>query len=159
LTDQSLVTYSFASAGFYEVVLTITDAGGRTSVARQGIVVGPVPAIAVRELLVESDGSIFVLITVTMNQRATVNIEEHIPDGWAVEIVDTGGATVNPNMQMKQYEVLWMSRFEPEETVTFSYRLRPAYASVLPTLHGEVEGYSSGSRFDIGIAGMLTLPR
>jgi len=37
-TDEDLVTYSFASEGFHEVVLTITDAGGRTSVARQGIV-------------------------------------------------------------------------------------------------------------------------
>ena len=31
-TDQDLVTYSFDSEGFYEVVLTVSDAGGRTSV-------------------------------------------------------------------------------------------------------------------------------
>lgn len=158
-TDQSLVTYSFASAGFYEVVLTVTDAGGRTSVARQGIVVGPVPAIAVRELLVESDDAIFVLITLTMNERVSApGIEENIPDGWAVEIVDAGGAVVKLNMEEKQYEIAWLSMFEPGETVTFSYRLRPAYTSGLLTLDGEMSGYSNGY-FLTGIAGMLSLPR
>ncbi|MCK5586681.1 PKD domain-containing protein, partial [Candidatus Bipolaricaulota bacterium] len=159
-TDQDLVTYSFASAGFYEVILTVTDAGGRTSVARQGIVVGPIPAIAVRELLVESDGAIFVLLTVTMNERVSApGIEENIPDGWAIEVVDAGGAVMKPNMEEKQYEIAWMSMFEPGETVTFSYRLRPAYTSVLPTLSGELSGYSGGERFVAKVAGMLTLPR
>ena len=159
-TDQDLVTYSFASAGFYEVILTVTDAGGRTSVARQGIVVGPIPAIAVRELLVESDGAIFVLLTVTMNERVSApGIEENIPDGWAIEVVDAGGAVMKPNMEEKQYEIAWMSMFEPGETVTFSYRLRPAYTSVLPTLSGELSGYSGGERFVARVAGMLTLPR
>ena len=159
-TDQDLVTYSFASAGFYEVVLTVTDAGGRTSVARQGVVVGPIPAIAVRELLVESDGAIFVLLTITMNERVSApGIEENIPDGWAIEVVDAGGAVMKPNMEEKQYEIAWMSMFEPGETVTFSYRLRPAYTSVLPTLSGELSGYSGGERFVAKVAGMLTLPR
>jgi len=159
-TDQDLVTYSFASAGFYEVVLTVTDAGGRTSVARQGVVVGPAPATAVRELLVEFDGTIFVLITVTMNGRfSSVGIEENIPNGWSVELVDAGGALARPNMEERQYEILWMSMFEPGESATFSYRLRPTYASALPTLYGEVSGYSDGDRHVMGVAGMLTLPR
>ena len=159
-TDQDLVTYSFASAGFYEVVLTISDAGGRTSVARQGVVVGSVPAMAVRELLVESDGAIFVLITVTMNERfSSVGIEENIPDGWGVELVDAGGALARPNMEERQYEVVWMSMFEAGESVTFSYRMRSAYSSALPVLYGEVSGYIDGDRIVMGIAGMLTLAR
>jgi len=158
-TDQDLVTYSFDSEGFYEVVLTVSDAGGRTSVSRQGIVVGQVPATATRELLVESDGSIFVLITISIHATATVNIEEGIPSGWAIEVVDAGGAVVNPNMAKRQYEILWMSMFEAGETLTFSYRLRPAYTSVLPVLSGEVAGYLSGVRYVTGIAGMLGLPR
>jgi len=159
-TDQDLVTYSFASAGFYEVVLTISDAGGRTSVARQGVVVGSVPAMAVRELLVESDGAIFVLITVTMNERfSSVGIEENIPDGWGVELVDAGGALARPNMEERQYEVVWMSMFEAGESVTFSYRMRSAYSSALPVLYGEVSGYIDGDRQVMGIAGMLTLAR
>jgi len=159
-TNEGLVTYSFGTAGFYEVVLTITDAGGRTSVARQGIVVGSVSAVAVRELLLEPDGTVFVLITVTMNERASgISIEENIPDGWAIEVVDAGGSVVNPNMEEQQYEILWVSLFEVDETVTFSYRLRPAYTSVLPTLYGEVQGYFDGDRFVMAIAGMLGLPR
>ncbi|MFC2095175.1 PKD domain-containing protein [Candidatus Bipolaricaulota bacterium] len=158
-TDQALVTYSFGSEGFFEIELTVRDAGGRTSVARQGIVVGPAKAVAVRELLVESDGAIFVLITITTHATATVNIEEGIPDGWAVEVVDVGGAMVKINAAEKRIEAAWMSLYEADETVTFSYRLRPAYTSVLPVLHGEVAGYSSGDRFVAGIAGMLGLPR
>lgn len=159
-TDQDLVTYSFASEGYYEVVLTVSDTSGRTSVSKQGIVVGAVPAVAVRELLVESDGSIYVLITITMNERfSSLGIEEDIPDGWAIEVVDTGGALVNPNMSERQYEILWMSMFEADESVTFSYRLRPAYTSVLPILYGEVSGYASGDLRVMGIAGMLGLPR
>lgn len=159
-TDEDLVTYSFASEGFYEVVLTIRDGGGRTSVARQGMAVGLVPAIATRELLVEADGAIFVLITIAMNDRfSSVGIEEGIPDGWAIEVVDAGGALVNTNMTERQIELLWMSMFEADESVTFSYRLRPAYTSVLPTLSGQVSGYASGSRFVMDIAGMLALPQ
>jgi PKD repeat protein len=159
-TDQILVTYSFDSEGFYEVVLTVSDAGGRTSVSRQGVVVGPVPAMAVRELLVESDGAIFVLITVTMNEPVSApGIEEKFSDGWAIELVDAGGAVVKQNMELRQYEAGWMSKFEAGESVTFSYRLRPAYTSVLPQLRGVVTGYSSSKYFRTGIAGMLGLPR
>jgi PKD repeat protein len=159
-TDETLVTYAFASSGFYEVVLTIKDAGGRTSVARQGVVVGPVPAIASRELLLEADGAIFVLITIAMNETfSSVGIEEGIPSGWAIELVDAGGALVNTNMAERQIELLWMSMFEAGESVTFSYRLRPAYTSVLPSLSGEVSGYANGTRFVTGVAGMLALPR
>ncbi len=159
-TDQSLVTYSFPSEGFYTVILTVRDAGGRTSVAHQGIVVGSFPATAVRELLVESDGAIFVLITVTMNGTfSSVGIEEGIPSGWSVEVVDAGGALARANMEERQYEIVWMSMFEAGEIVTFSYRLRPAYTTVLPVLHGEASGYASGVRSVMGIAGVLTLPR
>jgi len=161
-TNQDLVTYSFDTEGFYEVVLTVSDSGGRTSVSRQGIVVGCVPATAVRELLVESDGSILVLITVSINERAPgIGIEESIPSGWAVELVDAGGAVVKQNNELRQYEVGWMSLFEAGEAVTFSYRLRPAYTSVLPQLDGVVAGFfdSVVGRFVTGVAGMLGLPR
>lgn len=62
-------------------------------------------------------------------------------------------------MEERQYEVVWMSMFEAGEIVTFSYRLRPAYTTVLPVLQGEASGYASGVRSVMGVAGMLTLPR
>lgn len=159
-TDQHLVTHSFATAGFHEVVLTVTAAGGRTSIVRKGIVVGPIPATAMRKLLVESDGAIFVLITVTMNgQVSAPGVVENIPAGWSIEVVDTGGALVKPNMAEREYQVLWMSMFEAGETVTFSYRLRPTFTTTLPTLHGELSGRHDRSRFVMGIAGMLSLAR
>jgi PKD repeat protein len=161
-TDQSLVSHAFAVDGFHEVGLTVTDTGGRTRVARQGIIVGSTPALAIRDLLVEPDGAIFVLIEITVNDYASgIGIEEGIPTGWAVEIVDAGGAVTKANSVDRRYEVAWMSIFEAGDTVTFSYRLRPAYTSVLPTLQGTVSGYfqSVKGRFVSGIGGALALPR
>jgi len=161
-TDQSLVTYSFASEGFHSVILTVRDAGGRTSVAQQGIVVGDVPAFGIREILQESDGALFVLLTVIVNEFAPgVGIEEGIPSGWSVEIVDAGGALTKTNMDQRQIEAVWMSIYEPGESVSLSYRLRPAYTTVLPPIEGAVAGFfdSVTGRYVMGIAGMLTLPR
>jgi len=158
-TEDDLVTYAFASDGFYEVILTVLDAGGRTSVSRQGIFVGTTPAFATRELLREDDGSIFVLITITMNRSATsIGLEENMPQGWQVEVVDPSGAMYKPNTEERQIEAIWASAFDEGDVITFSYRLHPAYTSTLPKLFGELSGYAAGNRFVAGVTGHLTLP-
>jgi len=158
-TAEDLVTYSFASEGYYEVILTVEDAGGRKSVSRQGLFVGATPAFATRELLPEDDGSIFVLITITMNEDGSaIGFEESMPQGWQLEIVDAGGAITLVNSAERQLEALWGSAFDQGEVITFSYRLHPAYTSTLPTLFGELSGYAEGTRFLAGITGHLTLP-
>jgi len=158
-TEDDFVTYAFASDGFYEVILTVLDAGGRTSVSRQGIFVGSTPAYATRELMPEDGGSIFVLITITMNEDGSaIGFEESMPQGWQLEIVDAGGAITLINSAERQLEALWGSAFDEGEVFTFSYRLHPAYTSTLPKLFGELSGYAAGNRFLAGITGHLTLP-
>jgi len=159
-TADDLVTYAFASEGYYEVVLTVEDAGGRTSVSRQGVFVGSTPAFATRELLPEDGGSILVLISVYCNEDITggIGFVESMPQGWQLETVDPGGAVTKPNSELRQLEVGWMSAYDAGDVLTFTYRLHPAYSSSLPRLFGELSGYTGGHRFLTGITGHLTLP-
>ncbi len=158
--QDALVTYAFPESGYYEVVLTVTSAGGRTSTRRKGITVGTLPAFAVRELMPQSDGTILVLITITvMADCSALGFQEAMPQGWQVEVVDAGGAFAYPNPLTKKLEALWGSQFLAGEAVTFSYRLHPAYTTALQGLSGEFSGYADGGRFIGGICGELGLPQ
>lgn len=138
--EDSFVEWTFTEAGYVEVTLKVVDAGGRTAVRRKGILVGESPLFAVRDVLVEQEGTVFVLITV--GARMTVSalgLEEAIPMGWQVEILESGGTFVK--RANGTLEVLWMNPIEAGKTVTFSYRLYPSYGSGLPALRGAVSGY------------------
>jgi PKD repeat protein len=159
-TDDTLVTYAFSSAGYYEAVLTVADSGGRTSTRRKGILVGRLPAFAVRELLAQSDGTILVLVTIIVTSDCSaIGFQEAMPQGWQVEVVDAGGAFAYPNLLTKTLEVVWGSQFVAADTVTFSYRLYPAYTSTLQGLSGEISGYTAEGRFTGRIAGELGMPQ
>jgi len=155
-TEETLVTHAFPSSGYYEVVLTVTSAGGRTTTRRKGILVGALPAFAVRELLVQSDGTILVLLTIRVTADCSaIGFQEAMPPGWRVEVVDAGGAFAYPNSQTKKLEAIWGSQFAAGETVTFSYRLHPAYTSSLQGISGEISGYTDEGRFIGRISGEL----
>jgi hypothetical protein len=159
-TGESLVTYAFSSSGYFEVVLTVRSASGRISTRRKGILVGSLPAFAVRELLVQSDGTILVLVTITVTSDCSaIGFQEVMPQGWQVEVVDAGGSFAYPNPLTKKLEVIWGSQFTAGETVTFSYRLHPAYTSMLQGLSGEVSGYTDEGRFIGYISGELGMPQ
>ena len=155
-TEDALVSYAFASPGYYEVVLTVSDLSGRTSTRRKGVLVGGLPAFAVRELLVQSDGAILVLVTIRiMVDCSAIGFQEAMPRGWQVEVVDAGGAFAYPNPLTNKLEAIWGSEFAEGETVTFSYRLHPAYTSTLQMLSGEISGYTGEGRFIGQITGEL----
>ncbi len=159
-TDAALVAYAFPSPGYYEVVLTVSDGSGRTSTRRKGILVGSLPAFAVRELLSQDDGTILVLITITVTADCSaIGFQETMPAGWQVEVVDAGGSVAHPNLLTKKLEVLWGSQFVEGETLTFSYRLYPAYTSTLQGLRGEISGYTEEGRFIGRISGELGMPQ
>jgi PKD repeat protein len=159
-TEDTLVTYAFSSSGYYEVVLTVSDSGGRTSTRRKGILVGGLPAFAVRELLVQGDGTILVLVTINVTADCSaIGFQEAMPAGWQVEVVDAGGAFAYPNPLTKKLEAIWGSQFAAGETLTFSYRLHPTYTSTLQGLGGEISGYTAEGRFVGGISGELGMPQ
>jgi hypothetical protein len=158
-TEDPLVTYSFDTTGFHQITLQVIGAGGRTQEVEKGLVVGDAHAVGVRSVLVESDGALLVLVELRVNQRASgIAIEEKISSGWMVEVVDSGGAMVKHNGELRQLEVAWMSIYDPGDGVTFSYRLRSGGSSTPPRLQGEVQGFFTGEWFAMPIAGMVKTP-
>jgi len=68
--DQGMVDHAFSAPGFCRVVLTLTDEGGRRKTHTEGIIVGSLPAFAKRDVVTDSDGSLFVLITISISERS-----------------------------------------------------------------------------------------
>ena len=155
-TEEALVTHAFSAPGYYEVVLTVTSDSGRTGMRRKGILVGRLPAYGVRELMPQGDGTVLVLITIRVTAECSaLGFTEDNPRGWQIEVVDAGGSFAYPNPTTKRLEVVWGSQFSEGETVTFTYRLHPAYTSTLRELSGDLSGYTADGRFVGGIGGEL----
>jgi len=155
-TDVPLTTYAFSEAGYYEVVLDVTSSSGRTSTRRKGVVVGSLAAFAVRELLIQDDGAILVLITINVTADCSaIGFQETMPQGWQIEVVETGGAFAYPNPATKKIEAVWGSEFAAGDTVNFTYRLHPTYTTSLYGMSGEMSGYTAAGRFVGAIAGEL----
>jgi len=158
-TDSTAAACTFNAAGFYEVKLTIQDRGGREVTRRKGIFVGPVPAYGVRQVILESDGTVFVSIAIIVNSLASAPfLVESVPAGWQLEIIDSGGSVTKMNTEERQLEVGWLSQAEAGDELTFTYRLYSNYATQTRQLSGEVSGYIGGARFAASVCGELTVP-
>jgi hypothetical protein len=158
-TDSTVVACTFDATGLYEVELTIQDLGGREVTRRKGIFVGPVPAFGIRQVILETDGTLFVSISIVVNSAAAaLGLVEGIPAGWQLEIVDAGNAMTRVNTETRQLEVAWMSQAEAGDELTFTYRLYSNYATQTRQLSGEVSGYVGGARFATSVCGELAVP-
>jgi hypothetical protein len=156
-TEDLVVEHAFGEAGFYETELMLIDADGRRNSKRKGILVGAQPAYAVREVVRQGDGSLFVLITIRVNALVSApGIEEAMPRGRQFELVDDGGAmAANPNAAARVFEVIWGSLFDTGSELSFSYRLHPAGSVSSTRLSGPLSGRSGGKRFVAEICGEL----
>ena len=159
-TDDPVVEFIFDTAGFYEVTLTSTAPDGRRKSRQLGVLVGTVPAYAVRETVRQGDGSIFVLITVYVTEDVTggVGFTETLPRGWMYEEVDVGGAIKGERADPRRYEIAWGSQFEAGGEAKFSYRLIPGYGGSSVSFDGTLNGYTHGERFTGSICGELPAP-
>ncbi len=158
-TDSTVVACTFDTTGFYEVKLTIQDLGGREVTRSKGIYVGPVPAFGIRQVILETDGTVFVSISIVVNSAAVaLGLVEGIPAGWQLEIVDAGNAMTRVNAGERQLEVAWMSQAEAGDELTFTYRLYSNYATQTRQLSGELSGYIGGVRFTDSVCGELAVP-
>ncbi|MCK4392751.1 PKD domain-containing protein, partial [Candidatus Bipolaricaulota bacterium] len=121
-TEEPLVVHTFTEPGYVDVELRVVDAGGRAVTRTKGILVGESPLFAVRNLLTEENGGTFVLVTLTA--RAVVSapaLEETLPRGWQVEILNSEGAFTK--VADGTLQALWAEMLIGGETRTFSYRL------------------------------------
>jgi hypothetical protein len=157
VTEDLVIEHAFDAAGFYEVRLTSTADDGRAKTRRLGILVGALPAYAVRETLRQGDGSIFVLVTVYVREAVTggVGFTEYLPQGWMYEEVDVGGAMKAERADPKRYEVAWGAQFDEGAEPAFSYRLIPGYGGSTVVFDGMLNGYTNGERFYGPVCGEL----
>jgi len=159
-TPDALVSTSFEEAGFYQVKLTVFDGSGRRASCVRGILVGEYPAVGIREMIREVDGSILVLITISVHENLSgLGFEESMPQGWQMVEVDVGGAITNRNAAERVLEVLWAMQLDSGDEITFSYRLHPSYATSSTQILGDLSGYAKGANvpFSGGICGDLQL--
>ncbi len=157
-SEDPMVTHAFTDPGFVDVGLQVADQSGRTSVRRKGILVGESPLIAVRDV-VKEDGATFVVITFSANWALTApGLEETIPSGWQLEILDTAGS-LEPHMENRTLGVLWADLMLEGRTWALSYRLYPTYATGVSALSGIASGYIGGKRVKATVCGDLSIPR
>ncbi len=159
-TDDPSIEHAFDAAGFYEVELTLVDEIGHRKVSRRGILVGALPAYAVRETVEQGDGTILVLITIHAAAPMTVPaLEETMVRGWQFELVDDGAAFVaNPNAEIRTFQIAWGDAFEAGAELTCSYRLHPTRSSgPITQLAGTISGRADDKRFSGPICGRLEI--
>ena len=151
-TEEPLVVHTFTEPGYVDVALRVVDAGGRAMARSKGILIGESPLFAVRNFVTEEDGGTFVLVTLTA--RAVVSapaLEETLPRGWQVEILDSEGTFTKVTDGTLQ--VLWAEMLIGGETRTFSYRLYPSYATGAPELSGIISAYYVEGRIKASVCG------
>lgn len=140
-TQQPTVDHVFTTPGFVEISARVTGAGGRVTSWRRGLLIGACPLYAIRDANVATDGT--VVVDITLHSREEVRapgLEERIPQGWQLEIVNAGNAVTK--RVGNDLQVLWLNPIEAGDLWTFTYRLHPPYGAGSPTLSGTVSGYA-----------------
>ena len=158
-TDAEVVACTFNAPGFYEVKLTVRDAGGREQTRTKGIVAGDYPVYCIRELVPQNDGTMLVSMTVhVVSQCSAAGLREWIPAGWRPEVVDQGTTMFAPYFpETRELDAAWAS-VAPGDELVFMYSLDSSYASQVKTLSGEISAYVKGDRIPEPVCGELSLP-
>jgi len=161
-TRDPVATNAYATAGYYEVELVIVADTGLRDTCRKGVLVGAVPAFAVRDVLAQDDGTLLVVVTVRAVDAIPggLGFEEQIPQGWQLTKEDTGGSWLSfVDPQTRTLAVQWVGVDAGAEMV-FTYRLSmyAGYAASEMQLSGELRGYVGGVRFVATICGAVRLP-
>jgi hypothetical protein len=158
-TGAATVEHAFGVEGYGEFEVTLTDEDGRRKVARRGLLVGDVPAYAVRETVDRGDGTIFVAITIHANGTIiAAGIQETRPAGCFFELIDTDEAMLsNPDSTRGSVEVAdtaW-AMLDAGDERTLSYRLQPTGLALGIVLDGWLSGRWEGTWFENRICGVL----
>ena len=156
-TDAVRITQTFTEPGYIVISLRVVDTHGRELTHSKGILIGESPLFAVREATTEGDGMILVRITLSAQAEVrAVGLEEFIPRGWQVEVIDPGN-TISKKEGENLY-FLWMNPIYVGEMWTIIYRLYPSYGVGSPTLSGNVSGYGEG-RIRVPVCGATVVLR
>lgn len=151
---------AFGAAAFYEVKLTVRDSVGRETTRIKGIIAGPVPVYGVRRIVLQSDGSYLVVVSIVVcGANAGFNLVESIPLGWSPIPGDAPGAFLPPywDAKLQEFQVSWLN-LDPGTEFEFSYILTRNYSSAAqrPSLSGAIRGYGKNA-FNRAVGGELAV--
>ncbi|MEE9542119.1 MAG: PKD domain-containing protein [Candidatus Bipolaricaulota bacterium] len=151
-TKEPYVEYSFRNAGYTRVSLQATRSDGKRATRCKGLLVGKSPLLAVREALIEETGTILVSLTAAATTSVLpVAVQESIPIGWQVDILDAGGSLVK--IEERNLQALWLSEIRAGRTNVICYRLRRSFGVGNPELGGELTGYAQTTLIVVPVCG------
>jgi len=140
-TKEPYVECSFRKAGYARISLQATTSDGKRATRCKGLLVGKSLLLAVREVSIEATGSILVSLTVAATTPVLpVAVQETVPVGWQVNILDAGGSFVK--IEERSLQALWLSEIEAGRTNVICYRLQRSFGVGHPELRGESTGYA-----------------
>lgn len=147
-----------------EPQVTLVLPAGRRLVRVQGAsggqVLGPLTVAlvadarlgATRFVLPEGPNFLVTIVVVAKTPVIAPGFVEDIPPGFALEVVSENGAFWR---EAEKLEAIWPLILDPEQTVSFTYRLYPL-PGIFFQFSGAVSAYVEGKRLEIPIAGVVT---
>ncbi len=94
-------------------------------------------------------------VTISVRAKTTViapGIEESIPPGWVLVVLDDGGALYKIGETL---QAIWPTILDPGWEAKLVYRLHPPAAGATARLSGKASGYVAGARVEVRIAGAV----
>ena len=153
ITDTPSIPY-LVQAGYQEIAVQV-HLGDRT-VSSARIAISANPSLGVFRTVSHSDTGSYE-VTVVLRTRVHLYapaIEEFIPAGWSVEVIDDGGAVY---MVGESLQAVWALELWPGDEVTLRYILYPG-ASEAARLAGSASGYGPDGRIEVQIGGAVVVP-
>lgn len=139
-------------AGYWEIAVEVVQ-GGKVVSRVTAAVVADAQVGAFRSAR-WNGGVLEVTVTVRAKQALVAPaVVEAVPPGWAVAVVDDGGAVYRRGEVL---EVLWSTALAPGMELRFVYALYPPAGRAPVRLSGSVSAYREGRRVEARVAGVVT---
>ena len=151
ITQVPTISYT-VKAGYQEIAVQVHHQGKAIASAR--IALSSDPSLGAFRS-VQGTGPI--QVTVVLRARIHLvapGIEETVPAGWAVEVVDDGGALYKIGDAL---QAVWPLELWPDEEVSFCYRLYPGEPATA-RLSGIASAYGPEGRIEVRIGGVVIVP-
>jgi len=153
ITQAPSIAYT-VKAGYQEIVVQVHYQGQAVGSAR--IALSADPSLGAYRT-VHSRGAGPIEVTVVLHARAHLvapGIEETIPPGWSLEVVDDGGALYKTGDVL---QVVWPLELWPGDEVSLHYLLYPGEPAS-GRISGIASAYGPDGRIEVRIGGVVIVP-
>ena len=155
--DQVTATPSIpylVRAGYQEIAVQVRL--GDSAVGSARIALSADPSLGVFRTVSRTETGSYE-VTVVLRTRVHLYapaIEEFIPAGWSVEVIDVGGAVF---MVGESLQAVWALELWPGDEVALRYVLYPGPVETA-RLSGSASGYGPAGRIEVQIGGAVVIP-